>query len=877
MNRGFKRKIGLFLVAMFVIFTLFPTTFLAIGNNTNPHMIYLKRKTINVNEFDKPSKDLYKINIKDKAKVKGNTNLKDIIEDSMDLYIIAFNGPIKKYMKEGAKKTGAELIEYVPDFSFLARISPENVFDVLQLPYVENVIMYMPEFKINSFFKDSSGNIKKNQEGIVKIATIGNSSILDDYIKNFGGKKLNSYKNEVIVKLNFNKLEDFARLNSVKYIEPVVEHVLYNDKAKDYMGVNDIWNLGYDGSGQVIGICDTGLDTGVNDNSMHLDFQGRIDKIYALGRNTADDPHGHGTHVAGSAAGNGARSNGQFKGIAPKAHIVFQSVLDSNGGLGGLPSDLNNLFEQARQAGARIHTNSWGAPVKGQYNAEARDVDEFVWNNNDMIILFAAGNEGDGDNGTTVYNSISSPGTAKNCITVGASENYRPNMPKTRWGNIGDNVDEIAPFSSRGNCEDGRIKPDIVAPGTWILSTKSSVASETNYWQVYNDYYAYMGGTSMATPLTAGAVAVARQYMQQEWNHTPSAAMMKATIINGGTDLGFGYPSRDQGWGRINLVDSLKSKEYKYSDQEYSLNTGDTQTFSYSIEDSSTPLKITLVWSDYPGSVTASKALVNDLDIKVISPSGTVYYGNDFTSPYDSTHDRLNNVENVYINNPEPGNYKVEVSGYNVPQGPQTFALFSSANFGIAEQDKVPPTCSITYPNNGDALNGTITITASAQDNKAINKLEFYIDGTKIGEDSSNPYSIDWDTTTVTNGNHTIMVKAIDASGNIGNSNEINVSVDNNSSSVDYKTETFNKKASIFRTSITYIDVTAEGRIDINLDQNSLLQVELYDPNDNLVAYGDNSISYDAHNTGQYVIAVYASSIFSTRFTLQVKYPVAVK
>ncbi|KYH34434.1 serine protease AprX [Clostridium tepidiprofundi DSM 19306] len=876
MNRGFKRKIGLFLVTMFVIFTLFPTTFLAVESDSNPHMIYLKGKTINPKKIDKPSKELDKINIKDKAKVKDNTNLKDIIEDSMDLYIVAFNGPIKEYMKEGAKKTGAELIEYVPDFSFLARISPENVFDILQLPYVENVIMYMPEFKINSFFKDSSGNIKKDQEGIVKIATVGNSSILDDYIENFGGKKLNSYKNEVIIRLNFNKLEDFARLNSVKYIEPVVEHVLYNDKAKDYMGVNDIWNLGYDGSGQVIGICDTGLDTGVNDNSMHLDFQGRIDEIYALGRNTADDPHGHGTHVAGSAAGNGARSNGQFKGIAPKAHIVFQSVLDSNGGLGGLPSDLNNLFEQARQAGARIHTNSWGAPVNGQYNAEARDVDEFVWNNNDMIILFAAGNEGDGDNGSTVYNSISSPGTSKNCITVGASENYRPNMPQTRWGNVGDNVDEIAAFSSRGNCEDGRIKPDIVAPGTWILSTKSSVAPETNYWQGYNDYYAYMGGTSMATPLTAGAVAVARQYMQQEWNHTPSAAMMKAAIINGGTDLGFGYPSRDQGWGRISLVDSLKSKEYKYSDQEYSLNTGDTQTFSYSIEDSNTPLKITLVWSDYPGSVTASKALVNDLDIKVISPSGTIYYGNDFTSPYDSTHDRLNNVENVYINNPETGNYTVEVRGYNVPQGPQTFALFSSANFGTSEQDNVPPTCSITYPNNGDALNGTITITASAQDDKAMNKVEFYIDGTKIGEDSSNPYSIDWDTTTVTNGNHTIMVKAIDTSGNVGNSNEITVSVDNNSSSVDYKTETFNKKASIFRTSITYIDVTAEGRIDINLDQNSLLQVELYDPNNNLVAYGDNSISYDAHQTGQYVIAVYASSIFSTRFTLQVKYPVAV-
>ncbi len=138
-----------------------------------------------------------------------------------------------------------------------------------------------------------------------------------------------------------------------------------NDVAKGYMDVDDLWNLGYDGSGQIVGICDTGFDTGVNDSTMHLDFQGRIDAIYALGRSTADDPHGHGTHVAGSVLGDGARSNGQIKGMAPAAHIVFQSVLDSQGGLGGLPTDLNTLFAQAWTAGARIHTNSWGAAVNG--------------------------------------------------------------------------------------------------------------------------------------------------------------------------------------------------------------------------------------------------------------------------------------------------------------------------------------------------------------------------------------------------------------------------------------------------------------------------------------------------------------------------------
>ncbi len=176
-----------------------------------------------------------------------------------------------------------------------------------------------------------------------------------------------------------------------------------------------------------------------------------------------------------------------------------------------------------------------------------------------MIVLFAAGNDGTDDTWTNVlYDTISSPGTAKNCITVGASENNRPSIHA-----MADNPNEIAIFSSRGWCEDGRIKPDIVAPGTFILSTKSSKAPVDNFWSGYNDYYAYMGGTSMATPLTAGAVAVAREYMQTEWSHTPSPAMMKAAIINGATDIGYGVPSEDQGWGRVSLVDSLTSKEYR--------------------------------------------------------------------------------------------------------------------------------------------------------------------------------------------------------------------------------------------------------------------------------------------------------------------------
>lgn len=761
MSKGFKRTLSLVVTAFLLFFMSSASSFTASAKNNKSNTIYLNGMKIETHQ---------KIDIPDELK-------KEYGNGEVGPYIVAFNGPIYEEMKNELENIGAKLVEYIPDFSFLTLMTPEIAKNAEELSFVDDVIIFEPAFKIHPLLKDGSEKVKENAEVKVNIITFDDASI-ENEIAEVGGEKLDKVYNKLVAKIKSNELKKLAKLNSVKFIEPAPEYKLYNDIARGYMDVDDMWTLGYKGAGQVVGVCDTGLDTGKNDSSMHLDFQGRINAIYPLGRSTADDPHGHGTHVSGSVLGSGARSNGQYKGTAPEANLVMQSVLDSGGGLGGLPNDLNTLFAQAWNAGARIHTNSWGAAVYGDYTTDSQNVDKYVWNN-DMIILFSAGNEGDGYYGTA-YDSIGAPGTAKNCITVGASENYRPNMPETRWGNIGDNPNEIAAFSSRGNCADGRTKPDIVAPGTWILSTKSSVAPESNYWQGFNSYYAYMGGTSMSTPLTAGAVAVAREYMEKQWGHTPSPAMMKAAIINGGTDMGFGYPSRDQGWGRISLTNSLTSKEYKYEDEPVKLATGQNQSYTYSVEAQNTPLKVSLVWTDYPGSPTASKALVNDLDLKVTSPTGKIYYGNDFTSPYNSGFDRLNNVENVYINTPEVGNYTVEVNAYNVPQGPQDFALFSSANFGGgAPADTEPPTCSITAPANNATVSGIVTLNADAADNNIVNRVEFYVDGTKVGTDTTSPYSIQWDSAAVANGNHSIQAKAFDGAENVGASTIITVTTDN--------------------------------------------------------------------------------------------------
>lgn len=773
-------------------------------------------------------------------------------------FLVIFAGPIEVSMKSQVEKDGAKLIEYIPDFAFLVSMTPEIAEKVAALPYVLEIQEYLPDYKIHPSLKDSDGRITGGDEITLTISTFDDDmTSLDRELANINAKKLSQFKGGFTVKLNHTQIEKLASHPNVKYIEKKAEFVLFNDIAKSYIHTDELWNLGYTGEGQIIGICDTGLDTGVDDSSMHLDFQGRIDAIYALGRSTADDPHGHGTHVAGSVLGNGANSNGQIKGMAPQARLVFQSVLNDSNGL-TLPSDLNDLFQQAWDAGARIHTNSWGSVGQDYinlYDEEAQQVDQFIWNH-DMIILFSAGNNG------SSYGSISTPGTAKNVITVGASENDRPEKDSSS-----DDPTTIAYFSGRGRTDDGRIKPDVVAPGTYILSTRSSKAPDRNPSQNYNAYYEYMSGTSMATPLTAGAVAIARQYMINNWGITPKPALMKAAIINGATDLQYGVPSTDQGWGRVNLASSLHDKEYQY-DQDSSLVTYGSKSYSYSVEDNTTPLRITLVWTDYPGSVTAGKALVNDLDLTVIGPDGTEYYGNNFASPYHTEYDRLNNVENVWISTPKLGTYVVTVNGYNVPYGPQPFAIFASADFGVPDisTDTTPPTCSLTAPTAG-SLSGIVTVSANADDNFNISQVEFYANSNLIGSDNTNPYSINWDTTKLMNGPYSLTAKAYDPASNVTTSTPVSVTVNNLYDRT--VTEQFAGKVDYYATANAdnYIHVTDPGLIQLNLSWGNKadLDMSLYNPSGIEVAKVNSTnkpevLAFNALNPGLYKIKVTAFS-----------------
>ena len=483
-----------------------------------------------------------------------------------------------------------------------------------------------------------------------------------------------------------------------------------------------VFDHGIHGEGQVVGYIDTGIDA---DSCYFRDATRGLPPINACNAGTAIDPQqrkvlavdfltpsecadgiaanewdtqNHGSHVAGTIAGDNLANpilHDPGDGMAPGAKLVVQDagfLTDDCGDLPGIGCpvvDLKPFFQQAYTQGARIHTNSWGdnenAFVQNNYSAACQDVDEFMFSHPDFLILFAAGNSG------PRAASVGSPSTAKNGISVGATQR-------------GAAAASMARFSSCGPAADGRFKPDLTMPGQGIISARNDRNVGSNNCNTIT-----MSGTSMASPGAAGMAALVRQYYADGYypagaplagqGFAPSAALVKATLLNSTQSMTGGagpVPDACQGWGRVLLEDALY-----FTDQTRRLfatddpgfaqgGSGQARTFTVHV-DPGQSLRATLAWTDFPSTPAASVNLENDLDLEVTGPSGT-FLGNAFVagqSAAGGSPDRLNNVEQVLLAAPAPGIYTVTVRAFNVPSSAQPFALVVSG--GITGAAVQPP------------------------------------------------------------------------------------------------------------------------------------------------------------------------------------------
>ncbi|MBS0660447.1 MAG: S8 family serine peptidase [Verrucomicrobia bacterium] len=383
-------------------------------------------------------------------------------------------------------------------------------------------------------------------------------------------------------------------------------------------------------------------------------------------------------------------------GIAPFVKMGNSTIFDPN----YTNPVYGTLMTNAYNAGARISSNSWGAPVSGAYNSDSQAYDRLVRDaqtgttgNQQMVIVFAAGNDGSG------ASTVGSPGTGKNVITVGAAENVRSHA--TAAGGLdaagtdacaitdsgANSHNDVVPFSSRGPCTDSRVKPDIMAGGThvsgmtFVTSTSSGNGTAASTYRAdgvcgltgntaatgqladffptqnsgaapYNQaqkWWSTSSGTSHSTPAIAGGAALVYQQFINNPSYlganrtpagalAPSPALVKAHMMNTarymtGLSANDKLPSNNQGMGHGNLGMAFDGVQRIIRDQATAdrfTASGQTRTFSGTISNTTKPFRVTLAWTDVAGPTTGN-AYVNNLDLTV-TVGGNTYRGNNFAA-----------------------------------------------------------------------------------------------------------------------------------------------------------------------------------------------------------------------------------------------------
>ena len=515
-------------------------------------------------------------------------------------YLVQFTGPVEAYWLEQVTALGGEVVGYVPNDTHVVRLAPDAVAAVASLPAVRWVGPFRPAYKVAPELSEAYVAVGAATGALVELTVMAfpgeAPAALAASITAQGGAVVEAANTPLgpifRAQAPLRVLPALAQQPGVSWIERFVEPTITNAEGRKLMGVESVWeSFGYYGAGQIVAISDSGLSV---QDALSADFAGRLVRAFApsemnlssaqcRAKTTYTDLNGHGTHVAGSVLGNGARSGsnaathsyaGSHAGAAPEAQLVFMA-LNTDGSTGIQCIDINGDFiAKGYQQGARISSNSWGSNAAGGYNVLSSLVDDYTWRNKDYLVIFSAGNAGPG------AQTVGAPGTAKNALTVGASENNRPDQ-----GAEGDDPNTLAGFSSRGPTADGRIKPDVVAPGTWVLSVRAAQAPDGSFWGNFNQDYAYMGGTSMATPLTAGGAAIVREWLNKTRSIvTPSAALLKAVLVNGATQLpGQSVASNHSGYGRVDLKNTLNANYAIMDDHVQGLQTGDVVSYTVQV------------------------------------------------------------------------------------------------------------------------------------------------------------------------------------------------------------------------------------------------------------------------------------------------------
>ena len=656
--------------------------------------------------------------------------------------VVRFANPIKPETRAAMNAAGLELQGYVSQNTFMARVH-QNRLDIDKLVAKNNAIVdvsrVMPVWKLHPLL--AAG---ERPEWAVVADAESENPIVGAYIlfhpdvpaitrgaglvRRLGGLVRAEIRsiNGLVIELPLGTIPALAAEDAVLWIEPPLPRMSeMNNSNRIVTEANAVQGppYGLDGSGVTVLVYDGGFG-----RSTHVDFGGRHVTRDSSGLSD------HATHVACTIGGSGSASGGTYRGMAPG--VLIESYGFDHDGSGVFlysnPGDIESDYGQAINThGADIANNSIGTntcingfpcDITGDYGVTSALIDAIVGGSlgAPFRIVWANGNErscgscpGEHQAG---YHSTAPPACAKNHITVGA---------------LNSNDDSQTSFTSWGPTDDGRLKPDIAAPGCQSNDdfdvTSCSSLSDTSYTGKC--------GTSMAAPTVTGLSALLLQDFRVQFPGEPDFrnSMLKVFLTHNAVDLSPPGPDYKAGYGSVRIqqtIDFMRTGSFT----EAEVAQGGVFAALVIVNPGDAELKVTIAWDDVPALPLVTTALVNDVDLVVLDPSGVQHFpwtldpGNPSTPAIQTQADRVNNIEQVYVANPASGAWRVEIHGFNIPIGLQSVSMAASpvlincSTIGVVSLDRVEYACESTADvqvvdcdlNTDDALVETLSVTITS-------------------------------------------------------------------------------------------------------------------------------------------------------------------
>ncbi|MCK4660745.1 MAG: S8 family serine peptidase [Phycisphaerae bacterium] len=631
--------------------------------------------------------------------------------------VVQFDQPMTPTQRSELESSGLTLLNYLGDNAYFATLLAERL-DPVALAGVDglsSVSAIAREWKLHPFLND--GNFptwaavspEEREKGDLDDAIVGvyvlfhRDVVLDRDAVGVclsHGARIRSMLHSVnglVVEVPFGNIGELADEDAVQWVEPALPKFSeMNNDSRARTGADIVQAAPYDldGSGVTVLVYDGGHAC-----AEHPDFGGRLTV------RDSSESSGHATHVSGIIGGDGTLSDGLYKGMAPGVTIESYGFEQEDGIHEGFlysdPGDIEADYNEAINVhGADISNNSLGTNTafnefpcewEGNYGVTANLIDSIVRGSlgAPFRIVWANGNERNMPRCGATYHTTAPPACAKNHIAVGA---------------LHSNDDSMTWFSSWGPCDDDRMRPDVSAPG--CQSDDDNGITSCSGCSGYDAKC----GTSMASPAVCGLGALLLQDYRACYPSEPDFrnSTLKILLAHTAVDTEEPGPDYKTGYGSVRIqpaVELLRSGNFL----EDEVGQGQTFTLLAVVGPGDTELKVTLAWDDFPGTPNVIPVLVNNLDLRVFSPSGVEAYpwtlGGLANPEMEAVRTRANhvdNIEQVLVDSPEEGAWVIEVHGCNVPEGPQPFSLcatpslFTCLSQGIVSLDKGSYSCEST-------------------------------------------------------------------------------------------------------------------------------------------------------------------------------------